>query len=1454
MTMWRRVLQIIGVVLVVVTLVVLAGVALVETGWFKHKLGGWAMSAANGKLNGQLTIGGLSGNLFEGIELHDVAFVMDGQPAFTIPLITVKYRMSALISAGHLIDEIDVSRPDIFLRQTEHGWNLAHLTRPSPPRSGGGPTLGFRRIVLTGGTLHIQPASSPPPTAAVQWPTRLTALNGEIGLGVRPGRLDFAIDRMSFEASRPDAPAVAVPSLTGGFAIAQDVLTFSSLRLQSGAGTFQINGDVPKAGHAAAFNLHVSTDAVALPVLAPFVRSAARIPLHPAITLAATGPMDRLGLAVQFRSDAGQIAAQLTMSGAAGGRRLGGRVQLTHLNLAPFLNKPAVASDITADVDAQTMIGSGAFALSYSFTAPRAMVAGYQASGITAHGSVDRAGVQLDASGRAYGGRVTSVGRLTFPTGRGHRVGFNLTGRTADVDLSTLPRHLGMSKLPTRLNFGYTLTGEWPALQGHFALNASTAIGAQIAAGDTGSFSLTGPELHYAAAGTVSHLDLQRIGHSFDIKTLADDRYRTDLSGEFTLQVSGTRLATLALDATTHLTSSSAFDGRVVRADATAHLMDRRLTVKATGLFDAIDLERAFAIPQIQGRAGGTVDGTVIFADLDEPTSVDNVEWNGAIDLTDSVLEGLPVNRASFDGSYARRQANIRTLDISAPLIQGQAHGTFDLSSAGASQLTYRIVQLDLAAFGARIRQPFGGLAAAEGTLTGNAHLLMTSGHLSGSAASFGGMQVLDLESDYRASMPDLDWHRLSGDTTTDVETWTVDAHTIAESASLHAGYASDMTTFQGSAQNPHSTVSTAGTWHLAAGDRTVQTIDLSELTVATPGLVWQLPPGQATHVEYTPGRLAISGLQLVHDGETIAVSGTVGNGGTPLRMTVHDFDLATLDRILPDAPPLAGTIRSADATLIGSLGRPVVNATLSLTGGAYRSITDVSLGGTIRYAAGMIGLDLRVEQPASGTLQVGGRVPLAAFTSARATSNAPLDLTIRGQQMSLGLVTGLTGAVTDVAGRFTADVRLTGTLATPSAGGTVDVTDGTFIVAATGVRYSRLSARVALAGDRARIEQLSMKDPAGHTLQASGALALESGKLGVVEASVQADNFSVIDNGLASVDIDARLQVLGRLLQPRMTGTVTLRSARLDADRLLALVSRGATQAAPLIPTSATEATSIPAVIMGPPEPGAPPIAGVSADITVNVPDDLVITGSELTGSSAMGIGALNLTLGGTVRVQKAPDGPVIIAGTMNTARGSYAFQGRRFTIQQGGQIQFRGQSPIDPTLNIGATLNIAGVQTRVNVEGSMRTPRLALSSSPPLDEADILSLIVFNQPINQLGEQQQASLVSRASLLAAGALASSVAQSIGRALNLDIFEIEPSPATGATAAVTVGQQIGARLFVKVSQSIGRESATQFTIDYFLTSFMRLQSEITQGALNTQTLLARTDRSSVELVFFFSY
>jgi translocation and assembly module TamB len=251
------------------------------------------------------------------------------------------------------------------------------------------------------------------------------------------------------------------------------------------------------------------------------------------------------------------------------------------------------------------------------------------------------------------------------------------------------------------------------------------------------------------------------------------------------------------------------------------------------------------------------------------------------------------------------------------------------------------------------------------------------------------------------------------------------------------------------------------------------------------------------------------------------------------------------------------------------------------------------------------------------------------------------------------------------------------------------------------------------------------------------------------------------------------------------------------------------------------------------------------------------VIKASELRAPGApVSLGALNLTLGGDLRATKARGQQMVLVGLVNTIRGTYDFQGRRFDILRDGTVRFAGDplNDLNPILDLRTSRMIQGVEARVTVHGTLKQPDIVLSSTPPLEQADILSLIVFNQPINSLGAGQQVSLAQRAQQMATGALAGELASSVGNALGLDTFEINTSPDSGAAASLTVGQQLGQNLYVKVEQGIGGESQTNFILEYELTRWLRLRTNVLQGSSTQQQLFQRAQGSGADLLFFFSY
>jgi translocation and assembly module TamB len=212
-----------------------------------------------------------------------------------------------------------------------------------------------------------------------------------------------------------------------------------------------------------------------------------------------------------------------------------------------------------------------------------------------------------------------------------------------------------------------------------------------------------------------------------------------------------------------------------------------------------------------------------------------------------------------------------------------------------------------------------------------------------------------------------------------------------------------------------------------------------------------------------------------------------------------------------------------------------------------------------------------------------------------------------------------------------------------------------------------------------------------------------------------------------------------------------------------------------------------------------------------------------------------------------------------VNTVRGTYEFQGRRFDLVRGGTLRFTGDTGINPLLDVTARRVIpnTGVEARVHIRGTVEAPELELSSTPPLEESDILALIVFNRPVNELGTGERASLAATAGGIATGFIAAPLGDSIGRALDVDLFEITTTTDSGELGAgITIGQQIGDRAFFKVRQQFGNQSVSEFMLEYQLADFLRLQATAAPETSGSANRLGqrRVERAGIDLIFFFSY
>src|SRR5215210_7206034 len=126
----RRLLQVITVVGTLIIGIMAVALIVSQTPWFKDWLRRYIVRESKQYLNGELSIGGLGGNLFFGVQLSDVALDMSGQRVLAVKGLEIDYSVIELISTGVVLDEIKLSQPSVrFERDSSGSWNFGRLVR-----------------------------------------------------------------------------------------------------------------------------------------------------------------------------------------------------------------------------------------------------------------------------------------------------------------------------------------------------------------------------------------------------------------------------------------------------------------------------------------------------------------------------------------------------------------------------------------------------------------------------------------------------------------------------------------------------------------------------------------------------------------------------------------------------------------------------------------------------------------------------------------------------------------------------------------------------------------------------------------------------------------------------------------------------------------------------------------------------------------------------------------------------------------------------------------------------------------------------------------------------------------------------------------------------------------------------------------------------------------------------
>jgi hypothetical protein len=1476
MSLARRSLQVVAFICTLVVGAASMAVIITQSTWFKEWLRGFIVRQADDYVNGRLSIGRLDGNLFFGVELGDVDVTQNGETVVDIDDVGLDYNVFTFIGGDVVLDDIRLTRPVFHIKRDADGWNLARLLKvrtPDPDEPKTRRTLEIGEIGISDGTLYIEDAVG---TSGVETPARIERLDASVGVRSNEDELRVDVAHVSLRANEPE---FGVNAMSGVIRRTKNEITFENVSLRTEESSLRVTGTVKNIeGGAPVLNLKASSDKLAVNELANVIPALRGYELQPAFEIAANGPADNLAIDLSAReANVGVVNADLSVDAMAPGRKVAGTVNVEHLDVAAFSRdavpgRPSpLTSDITGNARIDLTLPSGSTPLkgTYAVKADRVAIAGYDARNVVADGRIDGRTVRVNARADAYGGHATATGTVRT----GAPLALDLRGTARNVDLRNLPAQTRAPRVASNLQFAYTVKAQGSRVAGDVKLDASTLAGASITEGTVATFAVGDGAPAYTAKGEVTDLDVQRIGKEFGIKALAADRYSSRVNGSFDVSGSGGGRYPLTLDVTGTLVDSSMFGATFPRLEVMTNLAAGDIRVSTMGSFENLNPAVITGNPRTEGMLSGTVDADTTIRNYAAGVTVDSIDVAGRVDLGPSTIGQVALESATVDGQYANREGQIAQLAIKGPDVHVTGEGAIALNETGASNLTLHAESASLERIGEIIGQPIKGAAVVDAKVTGNARELRADGTLTGSNLGHGENEALSLSSTFSAAMPNLTPQETRVQANSTVTFLEVGGQTINQLTADTTYTPAPSSQGEGAARVDFKGVAQQGVRQLAAGGSVIlhpdhQEVHVADLALRAEKIEWRTQPGSQATIRYGGDRIQVRNLQLVNGDQRIQADGVVGSSTETLQVRAENLDVAQMDTLLLGDARLAGRF-TGDATVSGTTSAPRVSSNFTLSQGAFRNFKFEGLTGTVDYAEQGVTMDVRLQQTPTAWIAAKGHAPLTLF---RATppgveahgAGGEVDIQVTSSDIDLGIIQGFTSYITDVTGTLQANVRVTGTGYDPHVEGAVDVRGGAFAIPDLGTNYTGLATRIDLKPDVVNIQEFKILDNRGFPMTIGGTLAVHERSVGAVNVRVQSENFEVIDNELADLKLDTELRITGELRKPRIEGFVEVENGTIHVERVVerATTNPYSTTATDLDLVGADEAARAAAAasaakgeVETAPEPSL--LDAVSLEIALGIPSNLVLRGSDIRPANApIEIGDMVITVGGAVQLKKAPGTSAFsILGEVNTIRGSYTFQGRRFEILRDGRIRFDGSDELDPVVDLRARRIISGVETFVRVQGTMRQPELSFSSNPPLDQADILSLIVFNQPINELGEGQQASLAQRATALAGGYLAAGLAQSIGNALELDEFEIQAGEGATFGPSLTVGEQVGEKFFFRIRQGFGDAQATELILEYQITDFLRAQATAAETAGGTQRLtFRRIERGGLDLFFFFSY
>ncbi|MEJ2610346.1 MAG: translocation/assembly module TamB domain-containing protein, partial [Candidatus Thiodiazotropha sp.] len=397
----------------------------------------------------------------------------------------------------------------------------------------------------------------------------------------------------------------------------------------------------------------------------------------------------------------------------------------------------------------------------------------------------------------------------------------------------------------------------------------------------------------------------------------------------------------------------------------------------------------------------------------------------------------------------------------------------------------------------------------------------------------------------------------------------------------------------------------------------------------------------------------------------------------------------------------------------------------------------------------------------------------------------------INGGIKELSIVSLLAPQFKNSHGELSINFDLGGELASPQLKGKARLNNGAFDIPDLGVELSEMSLTISAP----ELDQLTVSGTV-HSgdgkLSLQGTTRLDAEQGFPSKYQIKGKNWLAVDLPEAEVQISPNLTFTQDAKKRELIGELHVPYARLRPREL---------------PQSAVSASKDVVVTGGENQQSKQNDIPVYAKIRLSLGKRVSFDGFGLRGNFI-----------GNLLLIEEPGRPVIGRGRLGITDGVYQAYGQDLKIER-GYVLFADNPVENPGLDVRAVREVGDVTAGLRVNGTLKTPKLTLFSTPAMGESDVLTYLLTGRPP---GESSGETVGVVAALKASGA--GSVATELGRRLGLEELRVD----TGSNleeASLVAGTYLSPRLYVQYINELST-AETKLRMRYDLTDRWQLEAE----------------------------